>query len=207
MVYCNVKHFQSARFIKSAPTLKDLPGDFGAEIAFIGRSNAGKSSAINAITGISLLARASKTPGRTQLMNCFSLVGTNRLIDLPGFGYAKVSATERARFARMISTYLENRASLCALVLVMDSRHPLQPMDQEMLDWCFQAKVYVHILLTKADKLTASACRKLSKDMESALAEQVTQGWVTMQLFSATKKIGLDEARSKLAHYFNLCDV
>src|SRR5690606_52378 len=140
-------------FLKSAPTLKECPDDIGAEVAFAGRSNAGKSSAINALTRQGKLARTSKTPGRTQLVNFFTLGPDKRLVDLPGYGYAKVPLAMKREWDRHLADYLQHRQSLKALVLLMDIRHPLQEYDWQMVRWAGEGGLPMQLLLTKADKL------------------------------------------------------
>ncbi|MGK0335481.1 MAG: GTP-binding protein, partial [Candidatus Azotimanducaceae bacterium] len=142
-----------ATFLKSAATLQQCPADLGAEVAFCGRSNAGKSSALNCLTDQKKLARTSKTPGRTQLINFFSLSESLRLVDLPGYGYAKVPPKMKAEWQRNLDDYLRGRDSLRGLIQVMDIRHPLREFDKLMLEWSESAELPVHILLTKADKL------------------------------------------------------
>ena len=146
-------NFNTVEFLISAQTLKQCPDDRGFEVAFAGRSNAGKSSAINTLTRNKGLARTSKTPGRTQLINHFEIEPEKRLVDLPGYGYAKVPKAIKAKWDRNLAEYLQNRNSLSGLVLLMDIRHPLQDYDRQMLNWAAQAGLPVHILLTKADKL------------------------------------------------------
>jgi cell division checkpoint GTPase YihA len=146
--------FQSAHFIKSAEKLSQCPVDQGLEVAFAGRSNAGKSTALNTLTNQRKLARTSKTPGRTQLINCFGMnVEDRRLIDLPGYGFAKVPVAMKINWQKHMQDYLMNRRSLVGVVLVMDVRHPLKEFDVMMLDWAKSNKVQVHVLLTKSDKL------------------------------------------------------
>jgi GTP-binding protein len=192
-------HYQQAQYLTSATNLKQLPPDGGAEVAFIGRSNAGKSSAINAITNIKGLARTSTTPGRTQMINFFALDLEHRLVDLPGYGFAKTTMANRARWDQMIHDYFEHRQSLLGLVLAMDSRHPLKPLDEQMIAWCVECEVPLHILLTKADKLSKDAQKKTLFAVQKALSHQ--EG-VSVQLFSALKKLGIDEARMKLDEWF-----
>src|SRR5690606_6382964 len=144
--------FTKAYFTKSAPSIRECPPETGYEVAFAGRSNAGKSSAINALTN-SKLARTSKTPGRTQLINFFNISDTQRLVDLPGYGYAKVSRDMKEEWQRNLSEYLQKRQCLRGLILLMDIRHPLQEFDSTMLRWAISGDMPVHILLTKADKL------------------------------------------------------
>ena len=145
-------NFHKATFIHSAPSIRECPPETGVEVAFAGRSNAGKSSAINTLTNNHKLARVSKTPGRTQLINFFELSDSQRLVDLPGYGYAKVSREMKERWQRYLSEYLRERRCLKGLILLMDIRHPLQEFDATMLNWATAAKMPVHILLTKSDK-------------------------------------------------------
>ncbi len=186
--------FNKATFVTSAAAIDQLPEDHGKEIAFIGRSNAGKSSAINAITGIKGLAKTSKTPGRTQLMNCFSLDETRRLIDLPGYGFAKVPTAVKAKWSNFINDYLSERACLSGLVLLMDIRHPLKPLDQQMLDWAQTYEVPVLLLLTKADKLKRGALMDTERKVKSVL-ENLN---VDIVSFSVTQTLGVEKARKIL---------
>lgn len=188
--------FRTATFLTSAADPRQLPTDEGAEVAFAGRSNAGKSSALNAICDQSGLARTSKTPGRTQLLNVFGLEDGGRLIDLPGYGYAKVPEAMRARWRTMIDAYLRDRQSLRGIVLIMDSRHPLKEFDVQMLAYARDIGLSCHVLLTKADKLSHSeAARTLALVRKEIAASNVP---ATAQLFSALAKTGLDEARSAI---------
>ncbi len=188
---------RGAQFLLSTPNPKGLPADMGAEIAFAGRSNAGKSSALNALTGVHGLARTSRTPGRTQHLVAFSLPDGRRLIDLPGYGYAKVPESVRDHWRDALEGYLGARHSLRGLALVMDIRHPLTRFDSQMLDFCAAHGVPCHILLTKADKLGRGACAEallsVRKRLESA------SGVLSVQIFSAKAGTGLDEARGALA--------
>jgi GTP-binding protein len=163
--------FQSAEFITSAPSLKQCPDDVGCEVAFAGRSNAGKSSAINTLTRNKNLARTSKTPGRTQMINFFQLGEDQRLVDLPGYGYAKVPVAMKAQWDRHMAEYLQARKSLGGLILLMDIRHPLQDYDRQMLNWAAQAGLPVHILLTKSDKLKRGPAQSTLLKVESFLRE------------------------------------
>ena len=147
-------NFQSVTFLLSAPTLQQCPEDIGREVAFAGRSNAGKSSAINSLTRNRSLARTSKTPGRTQLINHFEIEPGKRLVDLPGYGYAKVSKSKRQEWGLVIDEYLNMRKSLKGLVIIMDIRHPLKESDQMLLDWCKETQTPFLMLLNKADKLS-----------------------------------------------------
>ena len=194
--------FNCAKFLMSAAEVKHLPTDKGYEIAFIGRSNAGKSTAINAITGIKGLARTSKTPGRTQMINLFELDSERRLVDLPGYGYAKVPKCVQARWEEQTSYYLQERNCLSGLVLMMDIRHPLKEIDQAIIDWTVRCEVPLHILLTKADKLSQGQARKVINEVQLALANY--GDYISMQLFSSLKRQGIDEASAKLAEWLEL---
>ena len=183
--------YAHTRFLLSAAELDQSPPDQGREVAFAGRSNAGKSSALNTLTGQKALARTSKTPGRTQLLNFFQVSDTRRLVDLPGYGYARVSDAVRARWQRSLAAYLEQRRSLAGLILLMDIRHPLTDYDRQLLDWAREADLPVHVLLTKADKLKRGAAKTTLLQVRRALeAEDLP---ATVQLFSALKKEGLEE--------------
>ena len=190
-----------ASFLKSASTLAQCPADLGAEVAFCGRSNAGKSSALNLLTDQKKLARTSKTPGRTQLINFFSLTETLRLVDLPGYGYAKVPPKMKAEWQRNLDEYLRNRESLRGLVLVMDIRHPLKEFDQLMLTWCAAAALPVHILLTKSDKLKRGPQQSTLLQTRKAVGENVT-----VQTFSALQGLGKDELTRQLSLWMNNLD-
>ena len=185
--------FQNATFFISAHHLRDLPPASGIEVAFAGRSNAGKSSALNTLANHNRLAYVSKQPGRTQLINFFTLGNDRHLVDLPGYGYAKVPEAMRAHWQSVLARYLSERTSLGGLVLVMDSRHPLQPQDRQMLDWFCPSGKPVHVLLTKSDKLSrGEAGLTLAKTRKELLA-----AWginVSVQLFSSSKKLGVEEA-------------
>ncbi len=190
---------QSARFGRSVPEPRLLPPDTGLEVAFAGRSNTGKSSAINVLCGQHALARTSRTPGRTQHLVVFDLDPERRLIDLPGFGYAKVSKTMRAHWERALPEYLEQRATLAGLVLMMDIRHPLKPQDELIINWCARAEVPLHVLLSKCDKLgrgQAAAARLLVQRYLKTIG-----GDLEVQLFSAPKHIGLEDAYARLAEW------
>ena len=200
-------NYQIAEFLTSAPSIKQCPPDTGCEVAFAGRSNAGKSSAINALTRQRGLARTSKTPGRTQLINFFQLSHNKRLVDLPGYGYAKVPRAMKAEWDRHLAEYLQMRNSLTGLILLMDIRHPLQEYDQQMLNWAAQASLPVHILLTKADKLKRGPAEhsrlkveKLLRDMDPGCT------LLSVQTFSALKKQGLSELQRQLSHWLSADD-
>ena len=192
--------FNSARFLISASKLDECPPDHGAEVAFAGRSNAGKSSALNAITANGKLARTSKTPGRTQLINTFSLDPTRRLIDLPGYGFAKVPLAVKQKWQKSLAEYLMKRDSLKGLVVLMDIRHPLKDLDQDLIHWAVESELPVLILLTKADKLGPGARKKtLLEVREAALA---FMGDVTVHSFSSLNKQGLSDLEQVLDLWF-----
>lgn len=195
--------FRQTRFLTSANRIEQLPADRGAEVAFAGRSNAGKSSAINAICDQQGLARTSKTPGRTQLLNVFP-VGDEayRLIDLPGYGYAKVPEPMRLHWRGVIDRYLRERVSLKGLVLVMDARHPLKEFDLDMLAFGAASGRACHCVLTKSDKLSRSEGARTLAAVRKALAADFPQA--SAQLFSSLAKSGLDEARSVVAGWLGL---
>ncbi len=190
--------FNSARFLQSASKLINCPRDVGVEIAFAGRSNAGKSSAINAITNNKKLARTSKTPGRTQLINFFSLSHPEvKLVDLPGYGYAKVSLDLKADWGKHLDDYLRNRESLGGLVLIMDIRKPLTEFDEMLLDWTHQCELPTLILLTKADKMKLGPAKQVYFKVKKAL--EAHPSLVDIVLLSSLKKSGVKEARAVLS--------
>ncbi len=183
--------YRGARFLTSAAKLAQCPPDEGWEVAFAGRSNAGKSSAINSLTNNKKLAKTSKTPGRTQLINFFELSDSQRLVDLPGYGFAKVPQAVKKEWTRQLENYLQQRQCLRGMILLMDVRHPLQPFDQQMLDWALAAHMPVHILLTKADKLKKGPAGNSLQKVRSQLREH--EDLVSVQLFSALKHTGHKE--------------
>jgi GTP-binding protein len=187
---------RAAVFLEAAHSPRQIPADRGREVAFAGRSNAGKSSAVNAITGIKGLARSSKTPGRTQQIVFFDLGDERRLADLPGYGYAKVPEALRLHWRELMDGYLRGRRSLGGLVLVMDARHPLKPFDVDMLAWCRDAGLDCHILLTKADKLSRSETARTLREVTRACADEGFPA--TVQAFSSSKMTGVDEARARV---------
>lgn len=193
--------YQQAAYAISAPRVELCPADSEAEVAFIGRSNAGKSSAINALTGQTKLARTSKTPGRTQLLNYFSLIPGRYLVDVPGFGYAKVSAELKEQWQKQLARYLREREPLQGLVLLMDIRHPFMETDQTMIRWCLDSEIPLHILLTKADKLAFGASKNALLHVRKEL--KAHEGMVTVQLFSAMKPQGVEELRAKLNEWLS----
>ncbi len=191
--------FSHMQFLISAASLSQLPVDTDAEVAFVGRSNAGKSSALNVIAGIKKLAKVSNTPGRTQLINLFAITPHMRLVDLPGYGYAKVPVAIKARWQKTLADYLEQRQSLKGLILLMDCRHPLKDLDKNFLEWSAARQLPVHILLTKSDKLSRNlAAQALHKALPEA---QALHPGATMQIFSATHKIGVEEAQHQIMNW------
>lgn len=191
--------FQNASFFISAHNLRDLPPATGIEVAFAGRSNAGKSSALNTMANHNRLAYVSKQPGRTQLINFFALGDDRFLVDLPGYGYAKVPQAMREHWQLTLSAYLSHRTSLFGLVLVMDCRHPLTPLDRQMLDWFCPSGKPVHVLLTKSDKLSRNAANQTLQAVKKELLE--TWGNCTVQLFSSLKKQGVEEAEKVIGQW------
>jgi GTP-binding protein len=191
--------YRSARYVISAHQLRQLGEAGGYEVAFAGRSNAGKSSAINALTGQKSLARTSKTPGRTQQIVIFEIDEQRRIADLPGYGYAKVPERLRTHWRHLMQAYFEQRRSLRGVVLVMDIRHPLRPFDEQMLAWCAAAGVPCHVLLTKADKLNRGPARATLLQVRKALP-----AGATAQVFSAHNREGLDELIDRLDGWYGL---
>ncbi len=192
--------YQQAKFMKSASSLSSTPPDVGKEIAFAGRSNAGKSSAINTLTQQSALARTSKTPGRTQLLNFFEINEDLRFVDLPGYGYAKVPEDVKQEWHDLMEVYLGNRQSLCGIILVMDVRRPLTEFDWQMIRWCQHSELAMHLLLTKADKLSFGAAKSTLLQVQKAARNFTIPA--TAQLFSALKKTGVDEVHEALDNLF-----
>lgn len=194
--------FHNAKFFTTVNHLKDLP-DTAAEIAFVGRSNAGKSSAINTLCNHVRLAYVSKTPGRTQHINFFELSNGHFMVDLPGYGYAQVPEAIRAHWVKLLGDYLQTRPSLLGLVLIMDIRHPLKPLDIQMLDFFAQTERPVHILLSKADKLSKNEQIKTLSSVKKALKPFAERQTVTVQLFSSLKKQGIEEVERIVQSWFD----
>lgn len=195
-------YYHHAKFLCAAHTLKQTPEDAGLEVAFAGRSNAGKSSAINAISEQNALARTSKTPGRTQQIVFFTLDEQRRLVDLPGYGYAKVPLSVKQHWQKTLERYLQERHSLQGLIMLMDIRHPFTDYDAHMTQWCLAGRLPLHILLTKADKLSRgkahSTLQQVRNQCVQFAARHADPSPVTAQLFSALKKDGVQEARQCL---------
>lgn len=181
-------NYRGAAYLTSAAKLHQCPPDKGWEVAFAGRSNAGKSSAINSLTNNKKLAKTSKTPGRTQLINFFELSASQRLVDLPGYGFAKVPVAVKKEWTKQLENYLAKRQCLRGMILLMDVRHPLQPFDEQMLNWALTAHMPVHILLTKADKLKKGPANNSLLGVRKAM--KAHEALVSVQLFSALKHSG-----------------
>lgn len=193
--------FRHARFYTTVNHLKDLPATT-AEIAFVGRSNAGKSSAINTLTNHTRLAYVSKTPGRTQHINFFELTNGGFMVDLPGYGYAQVPEAIRRHWVSLLGDYLQTRKQLVGLILIMDARHPLKELDKKMLDFFAVTRRPVHILLSKADKLSKNDQIKTLSSVKNALQSYIARQQVTVQLFSSLKKQGIDEVNQIATDWF-----
>ena len=186
--------FRHAVFEISVAEPSGLPAPYGKEIAFAGRSNSGKSSAINTLAGHTRLAYVSKTPGRTQLINLFRLKGGAAMVDLPGYGFAQVPMAVRKQWQGLLEHYLTQRSNLVGLVLIMDSRRPLLELDWKMIGWFTATGRPIHCLLTKSDKLTKQEQTKILRETKKALADQGST--ITVQLFSSLKKTGMDEVEA-----------
>lgn len=194
-------NYHQTKFVTSAPDIRHLPNDHGIEIAFAGRSNAGKSSALNALTQQKNLARTSKTPGRTQLINLFEVTEGIRLVDLPGYGYAEVPELIKRQWQRALSEYLQKRKCLKGLIILMDIRHPLKDMDIQMIGWSVAMNIPVLVLLTKADKLVPNKRKTQVIAVRNRL--KTVAGNIQVESFSSLKKMGIDKLRLKLDEWFN----
>ena len=198
----NVLDFRKTKFVTSAPDISKLPADAGAEIAIIGRSNSGKSSSINAICDQKTLAKTSRTPGRTRLINLFKVAEQKYLVDLPGYGYAQVPENMKRQWQKAMTDYLQQRKCLCGLVGTMDIRTPLRDHDRMIIDWSIAANLPCLILLTKADKFGVNKRKEMVGEVRTQLSE--FGGNFTIIAFSALRKVGVDEARSVLINWFEL---
>lgn len=196
----NNYNYRLARFVISAPDIRHLPSAQGMEVAFAGRSNAGKSSALNALTQQKHLAKISKTPGRTQLINLFEVTEGIRLVDLPGYGYAAVPLKIKIKWQKALNEYLKKRHCLRGLVIFMDIRHPLKDLDQQMITWAVSTNIPIYLLLTKVDKLS-NAASKIQLDM---VREAILpfMGDIEVDIFSSLKRIGIDKLQNKLNDWF-----
>lgn len=191
-------NFEQAHFLTSAAGLSACPQSSLAEVAFAGRSNAGKSSAINTITGQTNLARISKTPGRTQLINFFEVEEHHYLVDLPGYGYAKVPLAVKNKWQQELEKYLREREALAGLILLSDIRHPLKEFDRMMIAWAEQSQLPLHILLTKSDKLKKGAAQNTLLSVQREIEDSAE---VSVQLFSALKRVGVKEVQRVLREW------
>ena len=196
--------YHQAKFMLSASKVSETPEDQGKEVAFAGRSNAGKSSALNTLTRQNSLARISKTPGRTQLLNFFEIDEQRKFVDLPGYGYAKVPLAVKKQWHKMMEAYLHERDALCGIMLVTDVRHPLTEFDLQMIEWCEYTKLPLHMLLTKADKLNYGAAKNTLLKVQRELQERDAE--ITLQLFSSLKKTGIDDVHQVLDLWFGFQD-
>jgi GTP-binding protein len=196
------RRFANTVYLRSAHGLQDLPEPGPPEVAFAGRSNAGKSSALNALVQHKRLAFTSKTPGRTQMINFFATPSGALLVDLPGYGFAKVPAKVRDHWGQVVATYLQTRTPLLGLVLIMDARHPLTPLDQQLLDWFAPTGRPVHALLTKSDKLSRREAMAQLADTQARLAHWGPMH--TAQLFSSLTGAGVDAAEQALGHWLEI---
>ena len=192
---------RTAEFMLSVARMSQCPADEGHEVAFAGRSNAGKSSALNTLCARNKLARTSHTPGRTQQLNFFAVGSGRRLVDLPGYGYAKVPLELRAEWGKLVETYLEKRASLAGVVLLMDARHPLKPQDRMLVEWVVTLERPLHVLLTKSDKLSKG---QAAATLTAVRRELAGMGEASVQLFSSMDGRGVDEARAVLARWLGM---
>jgi GTP-binding protein len=191
--------YQKTTFLLSAAKVEQLPKDEGSEVAFVGRSNSGKSSVLNALCQQKNLARTSRTPGRTRLLNVFKVDVEHRLIDLPGYGYAKVAPTIKEDWQKNLTKYLEQRQSLRGLIMIMDIRHPLKEYDRWLLDWAYVSKLATHIVLNKSDKVTRLERKKV---LAQVIQELSRNRLISVQIFSALKGEGLDELENLLDEWF-----
>lgn len=193
-------HYQSTHFITSAPDINHLPADEGVEVAFAGRSNAGKSSALNKLTNQKSLAKTSKTPGRTQLINLFKVANQCHIVDLPGYGFAQVPLEMKKKWQKSLGEYLQKRESLKGLVVLMDIRHPMKDLDEQLIYWAVDCNIPVQVLLTKADKLKSGA--RKAQLLKIRQASKQFGGDLKVDLFSSLNGIGVEELRSRLDQWF-----
>ena len=193
-------HLSKATFTISAPDIRKLPDDSGIEVAFAGRSNAGKSSALNTLTNQKGLARTSKTPGRTQLINVFEIGDNKRLIDLPGYGFAKVPLEMKKKWQKALGEYLEKRQSLKGLVVLMDIRHPLKDLDMDLIEWAVEGDLPVLALLTKSDKLSQG--KRSAEVLKVKKVLDALNGDVKVQAFSSLKRTGEEQANAVICNWF-----
>ena len=200
-------NFRAATYQLSAPSLKECPEDSGAEVAFAGRSNAGKSSAINTLTHNTKLARTSKTPGRTQMINFFRLSDEQRLVDLPGYGYAKVPLAMKKAWEKNLTHYLAERQSLKGIVLLMDARHPMQEFDAMMINSAVSRELPVHLVLTKSDKLKRGPASQTLLKVKQHMKDSGVDDLVSAQLFSSLKKTGIETLNEVLTDWLQVQNI
>ncbi|WP_206512415.1 ribosome biogenesis GTP-binding protein YihA/YsxC [Colwellia sp. Arc7-635] len=200
MLSSTVIHLSKATFTLSAPDIRRLPADSGIEVAFAGRSNAGKSSALNTLTNQRSLARTSKTPGRTQLINIFEIAEDKRLVDLPGYGFAKVPMEMKKKWQKALGEYLEKRECLKGLVILMDIRHPLKDLDMDLIQWAADGELPVLVLLTKSDKLSQGKVSAQVLDVKKKLASLNAD--IKVQAFSSLKRTGSEQADKVICAWF-----
>jgi len=196
--------FRNARYLMGAAKLSQLPPDEGIEVAFAGRSNAGKSTALNVLTEQKSLAKTSKTPGRTQLINLFRIDDTCRITDLPGYGFAKVAKEVKEQWQSTLSRYLQERKCLQGLVILMDIRHPLKEVDRQMVQWAVAAELPIHVMLSKADKLKSGARKQTLLNVRKQLKRYSDN--ISSQVFSATHKIGVEEFLDLMCRWYGFVD-
>ncbi|OBX08699.1 GTP-binding protein [Gallibacterium salpingitidis] len=195
-------NYHKTRFLMSAANITQLPADAGVEIAFAGRSNAGKSTALNTLANQKTLAKTSKTPGRTQLINLFEVSENYKIVDLPGYGYAAVPEKLKLQWQKSLSEYLQKRECLGGVVILMDIRHPLKDLDQQMIQWAVNAELPILLLLTKADKLSQSERSKQLKLVREAILP--FQGDIQVEAFSSLNRLGVDKLAQKLDSWYSL---
>ncbi|MCE0493565.1 ribosome biogenesis GTP-binding protein YihA/YsxC [Vibrio salinus] len=193
-------HYQNTQFITSAPDIRHLPADEGIEIAFAGRSNAGKSSSLNKLTNQKSLAKTSKTPGRTQLINLFQVSPGCNIVDLPGYGFAQVPIEMKKKWQKSLGEYLQKRECLKGLVVLMDIRHPMKDLDQQLIFWAVECQIPVQVLLTKADKLKSGARKATVLKIKNQATE--FNGEVYVDAFSSQNGLGVDTLRNRLDEWF-----
>ncbi|WP_281560455.1 ribosome biogenesis GTP-binding protein YihA/YsxC [Thalassomonas sp. RHCl1] len=196
----SVINLQKATFTISAPDIRSLPAEGGIEVAFAGRSNAGKSSALNTLTRQKSLARTSKTPGRTQLINVFEIAENKRLVDLPGYGFAKVPLEMKKKWQKALGEYLQKRESLKGLVVLMDIRHPLKDLDMDLIQWAADSELPVLALLTKADKLKQGKRNSEVLQVRKTLA--ALNADIQVMAFSSLKRTGVEQANNVICQWF-----
>ena len=198
-------NYHKTHFVMSAANIRQLPADAGVEVAFAGRSNAGKSTALNTLANQKNLAKTSKTPGRTQLINLFEVSENCKIIDLPGYGYAAVPEKVKLQWQKSLGEYLQQRQCLGGVVILMDIRHPLKDLDQQMIEWAVSADLPILLLLTKADKVSQSERSKQVRMVREAILP--FQGDIQVEVFSSQSRLGVDKLAQKLDEWFSVNNV